>query len=425
MVESAEARDLAESVYSTLADELESLSGQLHNTGINLDLEVWTPNQTGDILGNSREERAKSAEKRASDINADLIVYGQLVSGKIGTNFIPEFYLSEQKLRDAEELVGQYEFGTTIKGADLITRNVVTRSELRDRLLGRTRALAQFVIGLSLYTLNRFDAATTYFLASEATEGWDEEDGKEVLYHFLGNTALRLNHLQVAEGYYQHALQLEPEYARSQLGIAEINFHRSRADCQPDTVDAEGVHLAITGYQQALMAAVQPALSDIHTKAAFAVGRAYLCLSQAEIENHWSEAEQQFLAVIVDYEEGNPRVRELAADAYAHLGLIYLPEVDEVDTENKYQRAADAFVNALELTHYPERQATYNLWLGWIYAHSGDCTAAAAALAQADKSLTELANNRDNPDPVYHEFRLQVGQAVSTCNSVSHADPPD
>ena len=58
----------------------------------------------------------------------------------------------------------------------------------------------------------------------------DEQDGKEVLYTFLGNVVGQLSNIEQdqraqllaqATDYYSHALRINPEYARAQLGVAE------------------------------------------------------------------------------------------------------------------------------------------------------------------------------------------------------------
>lgn len=409
--ESADAYALAQSVHEFLDNELKLLTEGIESAGDKFHIPVLEPSKTGRIGGSTPEERARSAERLAAKINADLIVYGNLDSGDGVTSFIPEFYLSDRKLRDAEELIGQYEFGSTLESSADITTNPVARQELRERLLERTRALAQFVIGLGYYSLARFDEAADYFKAAETIEGWDDRDGKEVLYHFLGNTTLMLGDLSAAQEYYAHALELNPEYARARLGTAEVLFHESRGDCEQGKVDVVGLQDAIRGYQSALEARHQPARSDIQTKTAFALGRAYVCLSQSLVADHWADAEREFLTVIADFENGNDRVRELAADAHAHLGLIYLPAGGDPDANANFRRSAEEYHKAIELSRHPDRQAIYYLWLAWIHIRMNECDLAEEALAEANKVYA--GSTRVNPE--YEAFRLTVERIRSSC----------
>ena len=57
-----------------------------------------------------------------------------------------------------------------------------------------------------------------------ASPGWAEAP---VVYLFLGNADLRLGRLRQAQDAYQAALRLEPDYARAQFGLAELQFQRA------------------------------------------------------------------------------------------------------------------------------------------------------------------------------------------------------
>jgi tetratricopeptide (TPR) repeat protein len=420
--ESADAYALAQSVYGHLDGELKSLTEGIEPAGDKFDIPVLEPSKTGRISGSTREQRAQSAERLAGKFKADLIVYGNLGFGDGMTRFIPEFYLSDRKLRDAEELVGQYEFGVPLEIPADITENPVARVELRKQLLERTHALAQFAIGLGYYSLARFDEAAGYFLKAtevtttqaipaEETKECHHRDGNEVFYHFLGNTKLMLGDLSAAQKYYACALELNPEYARARLGMAEVLFHESRGDCEQGKVDVVGLQDAIRGYQSALEARDQPAHSDIQTKTAFALGRAYVCLSQSLVANHWADAEREFLTVIADFENGNERVRELAAEAHGQLGLVYLPAVGDPETNSNFRRSAEEYHKAIELSRQPDRQATYYLWLAWIHIRMNECDLADEALAEANKLYA--GSTRLNPE--YEAFRLAVEEIRSSC----------
>lgn len=371
------ARDLAQSFFESLSDELGSLrSGELAG----IQIRVRPPN-IPHLTGSTRLDRASEADKLALRINADLVVYGVIQLDKGVTKFAPEFYLSGRKLPGAEELAGQYEFGSVLEGPADLERNPVARKEVRDRLVARTRALAQFMVGLGYYTMERFDEAANHFQAAERT--WDDCQCKEVLQIFLGDTAGKRGDLAAAETYYQAALRSNPDLARARFGVAETTFHRSRADCEASNVDVAGLYVALSDYQRTLAAADQSAYPTLSSKVALGLGRTYLCLSQALVADEWSRAEGELRKVIANFDGGNAGARELAAEAHAGLGLVYLPSVGDLDSDAKYLRARQEFETALGITRRPRQQAAYHAMLGFIHERLNEHERAASHYRRA------------------------------------------
>jgi tetratricopeptide (TPR) repeat protein len=377
VVESQAGLDLAQSVFDHLRGELQSLDKG------GFDLQVRGPGQIRTIKGETPEERAQAASLLSRKIRADVIVYGLLRSDGGGTGFVPEFFLNEHKLQKAEELGGQHALGTTIRIPAELDKNIVARKDLRDHLLGRTRALAEFVVGLSYYTLDRLTEASDHFANAQLAPGWDDHEGKEVLYLFLGNTAGKLNDLAKAEASYAKALNLEPEYARARLGASEVLYQTARGSCEAGSVDAAGMFQALESFRGAATALVQPPLADIGAKAAFGVGRVQECLSQALVADHWGDAEREFRRVIRDYGGKNERIRNLAAESHAHLGFIALPASDDADATARYRQALVEYEKAIQLSKRNDRRAFMHSMVGFIHTRLHDPKAAAAAYAEA------------------------------------------
>jgi tetratricopeptide (TPR) repeat protein len=421
IVKSPNGLALAESVSGFLTRELGPCTEEAAPSALGWKIQVWPPSKTGHIRGTTPQDRALEAEKLADKIEADVIVYGNVEAHALETSFIPEFYLSERVLQRAAELAGQYEFGKALTRPGSFD-SPVTRKELRTALEARAPALAQFAIGLSYFALNRFQEAHEHFEAAAATEGWDDRDGKELIFLFLGHTAAQRDDLDSAEEYYHYILaELNPEYARARLSTAEVLFHRARAGgCEPGKVDAEGLRNAIQGFESALDAGDQPARSDIATKTAFGLGRAYLCLSQGGVADHWADAERECLKVIAEFEGGNQRlkerVKELAAQAHAHLGLIYLiylPPDGQRDAEESYDLAVEEYSEAIKLTRHADREAVFYLWLAWIYVRIGECDMADEALANADEAFARSTRTGSG----FEAFRETVDPEVSSCRA--------
>ncbi|MDQ4143826.1 MAG: toll/interleukin-1 receptor domain-containing protein, partial [Actinomycetota bacterium] len=375
-VSSAEATALAQSVFGRLRDEL----GEIEKTGF--DLELRSPIETGPLKGRNRDERARAAAEMASGIRADIVVYGTL-RVDIPNQFTTEFFLSDRRLENAEELVGQHELGSALMAGGDISRNAVVRRDLREKLLQRTRALAQFIVGLSYFAVNQNEAALRHFEVAKDSAGWDARDGKEVLYLFIGNAEGRLGDLAKARVSYDQALALNPEYARARLGHAEVLLHAARADCEAGNVDVQGLYEARDRFRSALAARVQPAAADIPAKVAFGVARVQLCLSQALVGDYWIEAERGFQEVIEAFRRGNARLREMAAESHGFLGFIHLPSADEHDAVSRYRRALSDYQAAIDLTLHDERKAFFHSMRGFVFARLGDKASAADAYEEA------------------------------------------
>lgn len=301
---------------------------------------------------------------------------------------------------DAEELAGQYEFGAEID-VDRLTTNPAVSRLLSEQAAQRVTALAQFTLGLGYYQLGKHDKATQHFNEATNIKGWDDHSGKEVLYLFLGNNAGKLGNLTSARVFYSRALRINPEYARAQIGIAETIFHRSMGSCEAGNVNVAGLKESASRYELSLQATSQPALSNIKNKVAFGLGRIYLCLSQALVADHWADAEYEFKKVTSDFESGNDRIRNLAAQAYANLGLIYLPFEGDSDAERKYQQAVHEYQKAIAISQKAKEKANYYHMLGYIFSRLG-------VPDEADKAYVEAIRLNPEQRDSYEQLRKEL-----------------
>jgi len=183
---------------------------------------------------------------------------------------------------------------------------------------------------------------------------------------FMANTHGRARRWSETAAWYQKALTAEPESARAQLGIAELQFQRSTGACTPTSTDRGGLEAAIAGFQRALDAKVQPALSDIKPRVAFKTARGYFCLTQALQGDYSSESKALLISIVQEFEAGNLRIRHLAAEAHGILALLALPTEDDPDPAS-YRLAAQEYREAIRLSRDPVRQASFYGSLGWVY----------------------------------------------------------
>ena len=346
-----ESSALASSVFEVLDRELLTLEAAPAD-GDPFDFEVRPPEDTGAVDGDTNDERAAQAARIADEIDADVIVYAVLDESDGTTSTTPEFFLTDRNLvADAQEMVGQYQLGKAVQQQALIASDINARRAIRAVLLERANGLVQLIVGLSHYGARDYGTAITIFDEIDRLQLMGIDGGAEILYLFLGNAAGRVADLDRAESAYRQALEIDPSYARAQVGVAETTFQRSHNDCAPGTIDADGVRRSIDLYLDALEAEHQPARSNIPAKVALGAGRGYLCLSVARVEDAWAPAREHLSQVVDAHEAGTDDIGELAAEAWSSLGLLEI-QTSEGDPEG-LDRAAQALLTAIELGSQP------------------------------------------------------------------------
>ena len=308
------------------------------------------------IRGSSAEQRTLSAAKLAEEDGYFIVIYGMVDVTSPVWRITPEFYLSPKavsNLYEANEITGQYEFGPPL----LLTGQLGLGGLLQlGELSARTQALSLISIGLAYYSVNQYSQALASFQSAEAVPGW--EDGKQVLYILSGNAAGKAGQLDLAKEYFLKALQVDPEYARAYAGLGSVYYimalQPSQASGDPADADQDLLNQSIQYYQQALAAAHKPPLADIETKAHLGLGQNHTVMLFSSENPDFETAIAELSKVIEDHAGGeNPRVKELAAEAHARLGLIYRLQGKMENSLQEYEQAASL------LFDNPERQALY------------------------------------------------------------------
>ena len=330
--------DVANSIYGRLRENFQDLDSPI--------IEVWGPGEPAlspirAIQGDSAAERALDAAKLAEDIDADIMVYGVVDASGQSWQVIPEFFISGQNFRDAAEILGQHSLGGAfaVPGKD----RRALRITAGDQLTPRAEILSQLAVGLTYYSITSFERALEQFQHIEEAGLPDQGAGSEVVYLLTGNALAKLAQdglrnqdrdeaeqqqvdqlLLDAETYYQKALEIDDEYARGYVGLANVAYLRFLADG-----DAENLFAAQSAYERALVAKDKPALSDVETKVHFGLGQVYVAQNlrlgePVDCQDSDTPVMVELQRVIDDYGNGaNPRVREMAGEAHALLGLIY------------------------------------------------------------------------------------------------------
>jgi len=344
-VDSDDAISLSENLFETI-------DGALLELGFT---SVWGPDQTGVVEGATEGEREEAANSRADEINADIIIHGRLEPSDFGIELVPEFYVNDRrdefKRAGASEIIGGYTLGEAeaVDPDDLDSAN----RQFATAMEGRAGALARFVMGLSVYAARDpdFQRALDHFRAAESITAWQRDEGREILYVFIGNAEGRLAlalpigspesvaAMERAGAAFQESINIDDEYSRAWLGKAETEYHLAGGGTCVG-IDAVSMEVAGTSFQRGRSAAVKPEHADSDVKADFGLARVYMCQHLAG-SPEGGNPEELFESVITAHEIGNDRVADLAAESHGFLGLLAGISGNVTVAVVEYQAAAD------------------------------------------------------------------------------------
>ena len=165
------------------------------------------------------------------------------------------------------------------------------------------------------------------------------------MHLFTGNAANRSRLAEEAQEYYLKAIGVDEQYARAYVGLGHARFALALADaCSQDfQIDFALLDTALGNFIEAESASNQPPSADITAKAAFGKGQVYITRYFSGDIQALPDAEEQFQLVIDEYlDTSNERIKELASESYARLGLLSRQEQD-------LETAADLYNKGLEL----------------------------------------------------------------------------
>ncbi|MFN8412820.1 MAG: hypothetical protein U0Z26_10565 [Anaerolineales bacterium] len=342
-------QELSFSIFQSIEDSLSTIQKKY-------DIHIWGPEQIGKVSGNTPEERSKSAQAIAESINANIIIYGYIDATAPIWKIYPEFYISSTNSVEVEEVTGQYDFGQAIEIS--AQENDARRFEINEKFSARSQAISNMMIGLLYFSIRDYAKALEAYQFAEKIEGWEDDQGKAVLYLLMGNAASKGGELDLGLGYLNDSLKIDSEYARPYITIAGVYYlqamNKFDESGNKNDVDQQLLLKSIDTYKQALSAKHKPKSSDVETKVHFGLGQCYLMQAYGGEKVNPNLAAYEFQIVIDAYRNGeNPRVRELAAESHARLGLLYLFSGKPDEASGEYQLAADL------LFDNPERQQQY------------------------------------------------------------------
>lgn len=315
------------------------------------------PDHIEPIPGADRAARAAKADEVARDLNATILIYGVVSAGADGYAVQPEFYVSEQGFSYGSEVTGPNRLGQAVPFSPPLGE-ARTLHQVNLELEVRAEALADLVRGLAHFYVADYDQAYLEFQAATQVPGWQPEEGQEVAYVMMGAAQLlaadelkaaqqaaaregraqevsaiqeqRRRALEGAVAAFAAAQRLNPDYARSYLGLGAASLQQA-TNLSPDgtvqAVDPLKLGEAEAWYAGSRGAADQPPLANVGVKADYGLGQIHLVGYEFELDG-WAAAEaRRYLNQVVSaYDpEGAPEVTWFVGAAHALLGhLDYL-----------------------------------------------------------------------------------------------------
>ncbi|MEA3334520.1 MAG: CHAT domain-containing protein [Chloroflexota bacterium] len=181
--------------------------------------------------GTTSEERQQWAADLAGRVKAHMVVYGDLVDEAGESGLQISFYLAPEVAKEQSSIVGTHSLGKLLllpESFDL--GNPTVNRAVRSGLATRSKALFWLTSGLTEQLLGQSDKALETFLqAEEALKEWDDKDGKELLYFFIGREYLSQDQYDDAEAYFTRAIDINQDYARAMIALGSVFRRRLQA----------------------------------------------------------------------------------------------------------------------------------------------------------------------------------------------------
>jgi tetratricopeptide (TPR) repeat protein len=205
--------------------------------------------ELGFIRASTPVERATEVAELAKKIQAFMIIYGNVDMRQNPPEFKPEFYISESSLQ--RDLVSETDdvIGTQRLGVPISLSNTIFDPSINDELQTRVEAITFFILGLSYEIRPKPlpESALRYF--NEAAKYWADNEGKEVLYHFIGREYHFSKKDDDALHAYATAVAIQPSYIRSYVSAGTVYYRQGQKD-QPQRVSL--LESAINQFKMAL-----------------------------------------------------------------------------------------------------------------------------------------------------------------------------
>ncbi len=291
---------ISRTLFTTIQGELQALTADYQAIVWHDSMSMLQKRATiGAIAGATAESRSAAACRRATELGADLIVYGVLDAGSSPALLRLQFCVRnpsrDRDMGNLAELQAVDRLGGPVQ-VELPLTDV--QSSINPPLRVRTALLAKLVVGL------RYELATNPNLTgnlkhakgvfSDALSYLEQQDGAatrdnggDLVQYFIGRESFlraqeqsispseKPGFLEDARAALQQATALNPQYARAWSALGSVYYARTRLLPRPQRLSTDDLARAIDAYQSAIAAA-----QTAGDRSAEAEARLALALSQ-------------------------------------------------------------------------------------------------------------------------------------------------
>ena len=373
---------ISRTLFTTIQGELQALPADYQAVVWHDSMNLLQKRATiGAITGATVAERSAAACRRATELGADLIVYGVLDSGNSPAFLRLQFCVRnpsrDRDMGNLAELQTVDRLGGPVQ-VELPLSDV--QSSVNPPLRVRTALLAKLVVGL------RYELATNPNLTAnlkraqavfadalrylEQQEGAATRDnGGDLVQYFIGREGFLLSQeqssspseksslLENARAALQQATALNPQYARAWSALGSVYYARTRLLARPQRLSTDDLAQAISAYQSAIATAQTDGDPSAEAEARLALalsewlhGDSYLYQTPsntASAEAAFVRADQQIQIGAALIEPAQNRLHGYAAMArglIAHeRAQIALRAGDQQASRSFFQQARDAY----------------------------------------------------------------------------------
>lgn len=336
----AQGRAMSKWFFDNLFNEYETSTIDVAQT-----IEIWhdlRPDidknvRFGIMRGDTAAKREEAAAALASRIGAHMVVYGNLVNDEQGLPRLDlAFYLSPRVNDETNAIVGPHRLSKPLALPATFDIDSPDASTSVSRLLKvRTDAFFWLTVGLTLAIEGRSEEALNIFRVAETElADWREEDGKEILYFFIGREELLLGNVEQAEAEFRRALAINPSYARAHVGLGSALLRQARQIPPTKRLESPDPLLtqALDVYLTALTLAAEQGELLVIDVANLALAKGYRLLGETYFHlAAWPEARQFFALTREKVDQVIPSLTaasqfRLVAQAHETMGAAYLQE---------------------------------------------------------------------------------------------------
>ena len=266
------------------------------------------------------------AIKRAKEIGADILIYGNLKASQTPVGFVPKFLITQglSNTDELDQIKGNHQLGQpiSIKMPLDLSGDVKTRTALVGQLDARMNLLSRLTIGL-LYDLVGDPKTAASVLEGAASLPLAQTDGAEVLHYFTGKQYLfvKPRRLDDAQAAFERALAINPSYARARVGLGSVCFYRAQ-DIKPPNkrLDNGLLQHCIDAYNEALRVARDTNDRAAETQALIGLGAARRLMAEAYVFiSDYAQAEPLFSGAIEAMEAAQ---KQIGKDEHRLLGML-------------------------------------------------------------------------------------------------------